>query len=566
MAGSPNASASPRMPPKASNISNSGVVPLPDIQGRDSQQLSSSLASLNFNGSSNPNANGSNLSRSASTKGSLKSSPRPPSSPQPAASILSGSTHRLPDIKRVEKDQKLSNSKGSLSPTKQQSTPRASSPSSRKVSLKHAANNLVDSASKPSGMDSYSQFNSANHGTTSTDGHYMTDSSPSLPKGGPQVRADDQGYGHQQQLSNNNSAYTSSNTTNGLMPAPTIPMTSRPSIAALVESSLAAVSSVVGKDRQNFTLNDFTILNTLGTGSFGRVHLVQLKATGKHFAMKVLRKADVVRLRQVEHTINEKHILERLDFPFLVGLLGAFQDSANLYLVLEYVQGGELFSYLRKSGRFPNHIAKFYAAEVVMAFEYLHSKDIIYRDLKPENLLIDAKGHIKITDFGFAKVVPDVTWTLCGTPDYLAPEIIQSKGYGKAVDWWALGILIYEMIAGHPPFFDDDHFKLYEKILACKLRFPPHFDPLAKDLVKRLLTPDLSKRYGNLKAGAEDIKRHKWFSDIDWVKLVSLELPSPYMPRIGHEGDTSNFDRYDENHEPYGVPIHDPYKDKFKDF
>ncbi|KAJ3271877.1 camp-dependent protein kinase catalytic subunit [Terramyces sp. JEL0728] len=313
-------------------------------------------------------------------------------------------------------------------------------------------------------------------------------------------------------------------------------------------------------------IEDLEIRNTLGTGSFGRVHLVKYKPTGKHYAMKVLKKAEIIKLRQVEHTMNEKNILEQLDFPFLVKILGTFQDSNNLYLVLEYVQGGELFTYLRKSGRFPNHVARFYAAEVVMAFEYLHGKDIIYRDLKPENLLIDHLGHIKITDFGFAKFVPDVTWTLCGTPDYLAPEIIQSKGYGRAVDWWALGILIYEMIAGHPPFYDEDHFKLYEKILGCKLRFPSHFDPLAKDLVKRLLSPDLSKRFGNLKDGVQDIKHHKWFAGVDWDKLKNLEIPSPYVPKLSHEGDTSNFDVYPEDHEPYGATGPDPHRERFKDF
>ncbi|KAJ3114711.1 camp-dependent protein kinase catalytic subunit [Phlyctochytrium bullatum] len=319
-------------------------------------------------------------------------------------------------------------------------------------------------------------------------------------------------------------------------------------------------------EMKKFHLPDFHIDRTLGTGSFGRVHLVRLKQNNRFYAMKVLKKSEVVRMKQVEHTVNEKNILERLRHPFLVSMLGTFQDSANIYFVLEYVQGGELFSYLRRCGRFPNHVARFYAAEVVLAFENLHSSDIIYRDLKPENLLIDAQGHIKITDFGFAKVVPDVTWTLCGTPDYLAPEIIQSKGYGKAVDWWALGVLIYEMLAGHPPFYDEDHFKLYEKILACKPKFPSHFDPLAKDLVKHLLTSDLTKRYGNLKGGVQDIKKHKWFAGIEWAKLEALQIPAPYQPPVKGEGDTSNFDSYPEDHEPYGVPGPDPYREKFKDF
>ncbi|KAJ3180781.1 camp-dependent protein kinase catalytic subunit [Gaertneriomyces sp. JEL0708] len=325
-------------------------------------------------------------------------------------------------------------------------------------------------------------------------------------------------------------------------------------------------STPARRSKQKFTLTDFHIDRTLGTGSFGRVHLVRLKSTGKFYAMKVLKKAEIVKMKQVEHTVNEKNILEAIEFPFLVNLLGTFQDCANLYFVLEYVQGGELFSYLRRCGRFPNHVARFYAAEVVMAFEHLHQRDIIYRDLKPENLLIDAKGHIKITDFGFAKHVPDVTWTLCGTPDYLAPEIIQSRGYGRAVDWWALGILIYEMLAGHPPFYDEDHFKLYEKIIACKPKFPAHFDPAAKDLIKRLLSPDLTKRYGNLKGGVTDIKKHKWFTGVDWEKLKNLHVQAPYVPPLKGEGDTSNFDAYPEDHEPYGIVCADPYREKFKDF
>ncbi|ORX76083.1 Pkinase-domain-containing protein [Anaeromyces robustus] len=319
-------------------------------------------------------------------------------------------------------------------------------------------------------------------------------------------------------------------------------------------------------EKKKFKLDDFVIMQTLGTGSFGRVHLVKHKETGKFYAMKVLVKRQIIESKQVEHTINEKKILETLDHPYMVNLIGSFKDNRNLYIVLEYVCGGELFSYLRQCKRLPNHVARFYAAEVVLAFEHLHSKDIIYRDLKPENLLIDKNGNIKITDFGFAKYVPDVTWTLCGTPDYLAPEIIQSKGYGKAVDWYALGVLIYEMLAGFPPFYDEDQMRLYERILEGRLRWPSYFDPAAKDLIKRLLSPDLTKRYGNLKSGSADIKKHKWFSEIDWKKLAEVKVKAPYIPPFTSEGDASNFDSYPEDHDPYGLPGPDLYAEEFKNF
>ncbi|KAI8616523.1 camp-dependent protein kinase A [Chytriomyces sp. MP71] len=322
----------------------------------------------------------------------------------------------------------------------------------------------------------------------------------------------------------------------------------------------------IKKQQQRYELSDFHIDRTLGTGSFGRVHLVRLKSGWDFYALKVLIKDEVVRMKQVEHTVNERNILAKLEYPFLVSLLTSMQDPKNLYFVLEFVQGGELFTFLRRSGRFRNSMAKFYAVEVLLAFDYLHTRDIIYRDLKPENCLIDANGHIKITDFGFAKEVPDVTWTLCGTPDYLAPEIIQSKAYGRAVDYWAFGILVYEMLAGHPPFYDDDPFKLYEKILACKPKFPSHFDPHGKDLIKKILTTDLTKRYGNLKGGIDDIKRHPWFNEIDWQAMEDCKITAPYIPSISKDGDASHFDVYPEDHEPYGLPGPDPHKDMFRDF
>ncbi|KAG0374734.1 cAMP-dependent protein kinase catalytic subunit [Mortierella sp. AD032] len=306
--------------------------------------------------------------------------------------------------------------------------------------------------------------------------------------------------------------------------------------------------------RRKFNLDDFRIHRTLGTGSFGRVHLVQSRFNSRFYAMKVLKKTEVVRLKQVEHTNNEKMILERVEHPFLINMWGTFQDVRNLYMVMDYVVGGELFSVLRKSQRFPEHVARFYTCEVLLALEYLHSHAVIYRDLKPENLLLDSMGHIKITDFGFAKHVPqNMTWTLCGTPDYLAPEIIQSKGYGKAVDWWSMGVLMFEMCAGFPPFFDEDHIKLYGKIMAGKVRYPPHFQPALKDLLKRLLTADLTKRYGNLRGGATDIKNHAWFEGVNWDMVYSRQIEAPYRPTIMGEGDASNFDDYPEDAEQYGA-------------
>ena len=200
-----------------------------------------------------------------------------------------------------------------------------------------------------------------------------------------------------------------------------------------------------------YSLTDFTIQRTLGTGSFGRVHLVQSKHNQRFYAVKVLKKAQVVKMKQVEHTNDERRMLQQVKHPFLITLWGTFQDSKNLYMVMDFVEGGELFSLLRKSQRFPNPVAKFYAAEVTLALDYLHSHNIIYRDLKPENLLLDRHGHLKITDFGFAKEVPDITWTLCGTPDYLAPEVVASKGYNKSVDWYLSPSLPPSLPQTHTP-------------------------------------------------------------------------------------------------------------------
>jgi len=320
----------------------------------------------------------------------------------------------------------------------------------------------------------------------------------------------------------------------------------------------------------NIGLTNFQLLDTLGTGSFGRVRLVKFDRNDQFYALKILKKSEVIYLKQVEHVKTEKKLLEQIQHPFIVNLMGAFTDSRNLYLMMEYIIGGEFFSHLRKAGRFPNDTSKFYAAQVTMVFEYLHGMNILYRDLKPENLLLDKQGHCKVTDFGFAKKVDYRTWTLCGTPEYLAPEIILSKGHGKAVDWWALGILTYEMLAGYPPFYDEDPLGIYQHILEGKIKFPWHFDRHSKDLIKRLLTADLTKRLGNLKAGADDIKKHKWFStgtDSNWWdEMLRKKINPPICPEVGEANDTSNFEKYPDSVEGQNQEIQARDQELFADF
>jgi len=212
--------------------------------------------------------------------------------------------------------------------------------------------------------------------------------------------------------------------------------------------------------------------------------------------------------------------------------------------------GGELFSHLRRLGRFEERDAKFFASSVVLAFQHMHAKKVAYRDLKPENLVLDDTGYVKVVDFGLAKVVNGKTWTLCGTPDYLAPEIILNEGHDKAVDCWALGVLIYEMIAGIPPFYADDPMEVYEKILSSALTFPPHFPKPLNDICKKLLKLSQSKRLGNGKGQIGAIIKHKWFSGFDWEGLCERSLEVPVPIEVKNNLDTDNFDKYAEEDQP----------------
>ena len=235
-------------------------------------------------------------------------------------------------------------------------------------------------------------------------------------------------------------------------------------------------------------------------------------------------------------------------------------------MVLEYIVGGDFFNYLRKAGRFDHNTTKFYATQISLVFEYMHTFDFIYRDLKPENLLLDKLGYIKLTDFGFAKKIDFKTYTLCGTSEYLAPEVLLNKGHGKGVDWWTLGILLYEMMVSHPPFVDDDPMGTYQQILAGKIFFPKSFEKSPKSLIKKLLVADLTRRYGCLKGGAQDIKMHKWFIGFDWEGLYNRELTAPFIPIASCATDTSNFDPYPDSLQEAALPVYENGKDRFVEF
>nr|BAN66257.1 protein kinase domain containing protein [Babesia bovis] len=295
---------------------------------------------------------------------------------------------------------------------------------------------------------------------------------------------------------------------------------------------------------------DFEFVRTLGTGGFGRVILAIPKGMNgitEPCAIKRLKKHSLIVQKQVDHVVSEKKLLSSVNHPFIVNMLGTFKDPHYLYIVMECVFGGDFFGYLRSVDKLESESAMFYAAQITCIFDYMHSHNIIYRDLKPENLLVGSDGYLKLTDFGFAKVVELRTYTLCGTPEYLAPEILLNKGHGKAVDWWTLGILIYEMLVGYPPFYNEDPMGIYKKILDCRLVFPRNYDPDAKALTKQLLTFDPSKRIGNLHKGAKDIIASQWFAKMDFDKLLQKKLTPPYVPELKGKNDTTKFGTYPDS-------------------
>ena len=321
--------------------------------------------------------------------------------------------------------------------------------------------------------------------------------------------------------------------------------------ASEAEAPVSVEDTGVTVNQLDINLSDLEIKATLGCGAFGRVKLCFWTPKDAFYALKCQSKKAITENGLQDHVLQEMRVMRRLDHPYIAKLYSCLQDNHFIYFVLELLQGGELFTHLRNRGKLSEPSARFYAASVVYAFTTLHSQRIAYRDLKPENLVMDANGFVKLVDFGLAKqLLSGKTWTLCGTPDYLAPEIILNEGHDLAVDYWALGVLIYEMVVGAPPFYAEDPMEVYEKILSGNPSMPSFFTRNLSDLIKKLLRSQQAKRLGNTRGGTASVVKHKWFSTFEWALLENGEAKPPHKPNVGARDDVANFDNFEEGETP----------------
>ena len=291
---------------------------------------------------------------------------------------------------------------------------------------------------------------------------------------------------------------------------------------------------------------DFEPLKLIGTGSLGRVILVRYNYNNNIYAMKELSKAKIKLNKQEEHSKAERDLMVKLNSPFTVNIKFAFQDESKLYIVSEFLQGGDMFYHIHHSTiHLTEETVKFYIIEIILGIEFLHSNNVIYRDLKPENILMDSEGHIKLSDFGLSKLLEspkDKAYTLCGTLQYLAPEIIKNKGYDKSVDWWSLGCVYYEMLTGKMPFKVKGNL-INQNIFEEKINFDDISNPILVNLISQLLSVNPKKRLGYGEYDAKKIKEHQYFNDVDWNKYLNKEIEPPFLPKLEGELDVRYFDK-----------------------
>ena len=296
------------------------------------------------------------------------------------------------------------------------------------------------------------------------------------------------------------------------------------------------------------SLEDFEIMAVLGKGTFGKVYLTRLKINDKLYAIKSMRKDILIDTDQVESTKLERDILLKWNHTFLLGMDFVFQNDLRIYFVMPFVRGGELYIHFAKSKRFPEETVKFYAVQIILAIGYLHEQGIVHRDLKLENILIDEDGYLKVIDFGLAKILKneEETMTFCGTPEYIAPEVISRKGHDKAVDWWAIGILIYEMLIGVTPFYNKNRNMMLSKIQFSKIVFPDkkkykiEYSDEVQDIISKLLNKEKDNRLGS-EEGMKEVLAHKWFKDIDVEKVKDKTIKPPFVPSLSSDSDTKYY-------------------------
>lgn len=303
------------------------------------------------------------------------------------------------------------------------------------------------------------------------------------------------------------------------------------------EESSADINNDSKLLREKVLLSSFKPIKLLGKGSFGAVYLVKMKTTGTYYAMKVLSKSMVISQNLSKYVFTERNVQSEIKHSFIVKLHCAFQSKNKLYMVMDYCRGGDLGHLLQRKNRLPEDVARIYLAEVLLAIEELHSHEIIYRDLKPDNVAIDAVGHAMLIDFGLSKEgikSTEFTQSFCGSVAYLAPEILRRSGHGRTVDWYLLGVLLYEMLVGIPPYFDRDKYKLFDNIKRGPLQVPPDMSSSSLDLIVQLLNRDPKKRLGSGPGDAEEIKVHPFFKSINWDDALQRKLkpPKPYIKPI----------------------------------
>ncbi|VVC44011.1 Protein kinase domain,Protein kinase-like domain,Serine/threonine-protein kinase, active site,AGC- [Cinara cedri] len=311
---------------------------------------------------------------------------------------------------------------------------------------------------------------------------------------------------------------------------------------------------------------DFRLSTWLDKGAFGSVALTTHNQTGVTYATKVIAKKKIIKKELVERVYNEKRILESIDFPFVIRLEYFYQDNDFIYFVMPFACGGNFYTHIERHGPMNEDVARFYTGEILLALEYLHRLNLVHRDIKSENILFDSQGHAQLADFGFCKHITGRTYTFCGTPEYIAPEIILRQGYGKSVDYWAFGVFLYELVAGRSPFVHHDMERLFRCIVKGKYVCPLGFSGDLMNLLRNLLRVDVTKRYGNLSNGIRDIKKHRWFQPTgwDWCALFDKQIMPPYVPTIQNDKDTSNFNKLNEK---LLLPTsNNLYLDEFKHF